>query len=88
MKKIGKDKWKHFYVGIFLGLTFQWFFYFLLNFSPFNSILISFVTVAVIAYGFELFSFFTGLGHYDFMDAVASVIGGVLGQALLLPAIF
>ena len=40
------------------------------------------IIVIVISYGFELFSKFTGLGHYDFMDAVASVIGGVLGMLI------
>ena len=88
MKKIGKDKWKHFYVGIFLGLLFQFLFSFLFNFSPLNSILTSFAFVAAIAYGFELFSLYSGYGHYDKMDAVASVIGGILGQAVLFPAIF
>ena len=28
----------------------------------------------------------TGLGRYDFMDAIASVVGGVLGMALVLVA--
>jgi len=39
----------------------------------------------VISYGFELFSKITGLGRYDFMDAVASAIGGVIGILLALP---
>ena len=42
--------------------------------------------VGTISYGFELFSLITGLGVYDFMDAVASVIGGVLGLGLALLA--
>lgn len=42
--------------------------------------------VIAISYGFELFSKITGFGRYDFMDAVASVIGGVLGMALVLIA--
>lgn len=88
MKKIGKDKWKHFYTGIFLGLLFQFIFYFVFNLAPLTSNVLSFVTVAAIAYGFELFSLFSGYGHYDVMDAIASIIGGVLGQAILLPAIF
>ncbi len=40
--------------------------------------------VIVISYGFELFSLITGLGVYDFMDAVASAIGGVFGLGLAL----
>lgn len=38
----------------------------------------------IISYGFELFSKITGWGVYDFMDAVFSVIGSVLGQGLAL----
>ena len=52
--------------------------------------LIVFLTVAAISYGFELFSKLTGKGRYDFIDAVASVIGGVIGMlaALILLFIF
>ena len=42
--------------------------------------------VIAISYGFELFSKITGFGRYDFMDAIASAIGGVLGMALVLVA--
>lgn len=88
MIKIEKDKWKHFYVGLLLGILFEGLLFFLFNFSPVTSIVITFISVAVIAYGFELFSLYSGYGHYDKMDAIASVIGGALGQALLLPFIF
>ena len=87
MKKIGKDKWKHFFVGLLLGIIFQSVLFFILSFSPLSSIIITIVMVAAIAYGFELFSLYSGYGHYDKMDAVASLIGGVVGQVLLLPAI-
>lgn len=33
-----------------------------------------------ISYGFELFSLLSGKGHHDVMDAVASIIGGVVGM--------
>ena len=48
--------------------------------------IIAFVMVVIISYGFELFSKITGLGHYEVMDAVAAIIGGVagMGGALLL----
>ena len=88
MIKIEKDKWKHFYVGLLLGILFEGLLFFLFNLSPVTSIVITFVSVAVIAYGFELFSLYSGYGHYDKMDAIASVIGGAFGQALLLPFIF
>lgn len=49
------------------------------------SIGIALLVVAAISYGFELFSKITGMGRYDIMDAVASIIGGVIGMALVLP---
>jgi hypothetical protein len=47
-------------------------------------IIISFIIIIIISYGFELFSLITGKGHYEIMDAVAAIIGGVLGMGLLL----
>jgi hypothetical protein len=77
--KITPDKWKHFYVGILMGLVLQMFAIFFLKENLLLATGITFILVLVISYGFELFSKITGLGHYDFIDAVASVIGGVLG---------
>ena len=83
-KKIAPDKWKHFYVGILMGLVLQGFASFLLkDHLPFATG-IAFILVLLISYGFEVFSKLTGLGHYDFMDAVASTIGGILGMGLTL----
>jgi len=45
---------------------------------------IAFLLVVIISYGFELFSKFTGKGHYDMYDAVAGIIGGVLGMVIIL----
>lgn len=39
--------------------------------------------VLAISFGFELFSLLTGWGRYDFYDAIASIIGGVLGMGLV-----
>ena len=78
-KKIGKDKWKHFYVGIVLGAVFQIFFYLVLPGEVAVGAIITVLFVAAISYGFELFSLFTGFGHYDVMDAVAGIIGGIVG---------
>jgi glycopeptide antibiotics resistance protein len=81
-KKIAPDKWKHFYVGILMGLILQaaglWFF----ADQPVLGTGIVLLIVIAISYGFELFSKFTGFGIYDFMDAVASVVGGVLGMII------
>lgn len=77
--KIAKDKWKHFFVGIGMGAVLQSFFlsgmHLRLSFSIVSALLFS----IAIAYGFELFSKFTGKGHYDVMDAVAGVAGAIIG---------
>lgn len=88
MKKIGKDKWKHFYVGIFLGICFEGGLFFLFPLSAVGSIFLSFLIVSVIAFGFEAYSFFTGHGHCEINDALASILGGLIGIAVWLPFIF
>ena len=77
--KIAPDKKKHFWVGIPLGVLLQFLFFHLLPGQPGLSSVVSFVALAAICYGFELFSLFTGKGHYDSIDAVAGVLGGVVG---------
>lgn len=84
MKKIAPDKWKHFYVGIAMGLALQGLSVLFLPGYPVLGGLIVFALIVVVSYGFELFSKVSGLGHYDVMDAVASIIGGVLGMGLFL----
>lgn len=80
--KIAPDKKKHFFVAIPLGIILQMFAQWLYPFQPANAWLVSFVILVIICYGFELFSLITGKGHYDFIDAVAGVLGGVLGMAV------
>ena len=84
MKKIEADKWKHFYAGIILGAVLLAFLLFLLDGSLITGILLSFALVIAISYGFELFSKITGMGHHDVMDAIASIIGGVVGMGFTL----
>jgi VanZ family protein len=84
VKKIGSDKWKHFFVGIAMGIVLQTFFWFSLGDQPVLETVISFTLVIAISYGFELYSKFTGKGHYELNDAVATTIGGVLGMAIIL----
>ena len=84
MIKIKPDKWKHFYVGIVMGIVLQAYALFLL---PAHLILASVITLFVvigISYGFELYSKITGHGHYEVMDAIAAIIGGALGIGLVL----
>ena len=84
LKNITPDKWKHFYTGIIIGVILQAIGFWLLPDNLRLSVLLVSVIVISISYGFELFSLITGLGHYDFMDAVASVIGGILGMGIAL----
>lgn len=51
------------------------------------AIAVSTVLTVVISYGFELFSLISGWGHYEFKDAIASIIGGIVGLGLGLAGI-
>ena len=83
LKKIAPDKWRHFIAGIIMGSLLQAFLWWLWP-NQLGLVTIAVLTlVVVISYGFELFSKITGKGRYDFMDAVASVVGGVLGMAVV-----
>ena len=84
LPKIAPDKWKHFYVGILMGAVLQGLGWWLLPGHIGLSVVIVLAIVIIVSYGFELFSLVTGRGHYDFMDAVASVIGGSLGMGAVL----
>lgn len=82
-KKIAPDKWKHFYVGILMGAALQGLGIWILGNHPVISTSLVLLIVIIISYGFELFSKITGMGRYDVMDAVASVIGGVAGMGIV-----
>jgi hypothetical protein len=84
VKKIGQDKWKHFFVGILMGIVLQTFVWFLFPERTTGATIIAFAFVIIISYGFELYSKFTGQGHYELMDAIAAIIGGVLGMSAVL----
>jgi glycopeptide antibiotics resistance protein len=84
LPKIAPDKWKHFYVGILMGAVLQGLGWWLLPGHIGLSVVIALAIVIMVSYGFELFSLITGMGRYDFMDAVASVIGGSLGMGAVL----
>ena len=84
IKRIAPDKWKHFFVGILMGACLAGFFLFILGSSPTLSIVLALGISIAISYGFELFSLFTGRGHYELLDAVASIIGAALGIGITL----
>jgi hypothetical protein len=84
LKGIKKDKWKHFVVGIGLGLLFEWG---AVHYFPASHWLASFICfglIVAICYGFEVASLVFKRGHYDIMDAVAGIIGGVIGMAVII----
>lgn len=83
MRKIAPDKWKHFWVGIPMGAVLQAAMMFLFPGQQLLAGLLAMAAVVGISYGFELFSLITGWGHYDFWDAVASIIGGTIGVAVI-----
>jgi len=80
--KIAADKWKHFYAGIVLGILLHAGAIYILELPGTAAFLLALVLLIAISYGFELFSLITGKGHYDVMDAVATVIGGLPGIAV------
>jgi hypothetical protein len=82
--KIAPDKIKHFVVGILMGLFLQAAGWWLLPAYIITATLIAFIIIVVISYGFELYSKITGHGHYEVMDAVASILGGMLGMGTIL----
>lgn len=84
MFNIAPDKKKHFWVGILLGAIFQLISFYLFPQNYLFSILISFISIVGVCYGFELFSLITKRGHYEIMDAVAGIIGGVIGMGIIL----
>jgi uncharacterized membrane protein YjdF len=84
MSKIGPDKWKHFFVGLVMGIVLQELCGWLLPTHLIAATLIAFTIVVAISYGFELYSKFTGHGHYEVLDAVAAIIGGILGMGAVL----
>jgi hypothetical protein len=87
-KKIAPDKWKHFYAGILMGAVLQGLGIWLLSNHPVVSTSLVLLIVIIISYGFELFSKITGFGRYDFMDAVASAIGGIAGMGIVWAAVW
>lgn len=84
LRNIKKDKWRHFWVGIPMGAFLQLVAYWLFPHAETTAILSALAVVMAISFGFELFSLVTGYGHYDFYDAIASIIGGALGMGIII----
>jgi hypothetical protein len=82
--KIAPDKWKHFFAGILMGTVLQAAGWWILPAQVIMVSIVAFIIIIMVSYGFELYSKITGHGHYEVMDAVASVIGGLLGMGIIL----
>lgn len=83
-KTITPDKWKHFIVGMGLGLLLE---YLVSELMPAYFIIgsvIALILIMTISYVFELISLLTKKGHYDLLDAVAGTIGGAVGIATII----
>ena len=66
-----------------MGVFLECFFIFLLRFSLSFGTLLSLGIAIAISYGFELYSLYTGRGHYEILDAVASIIGAGVGVGVI-----
>jgi hypothetical protein len=84
MINIAPDKRRHFWVGMLMGAIFQIFTFYFLPGQFIFSLIVSFVLIVALTYGFELFSLITKRGHYEIMDAVAGTIGGAIGMLIVL----
>lgn len=80
--RIQQDKVKHFVVGFFMGIILPFAGMLMLADYPIIYMAISFGIIVQVGFGFELFSLITGKGHAEIMDAVATVIGGVIGLSI------
>jgi len=84
MIKIAPDKRKHFWVGMLMGAIFRIFTFYFFPSQYLLSIIVTFLLIIALTYGFELFSLITKRGHYEIMDAVAGSIGGTIGMGIIL----
>lgn len=84
MIKIAPDKKKHFCVGMLMGAIFRIFTLYLFPQNYLLGIVITFILIVALCYGFELFSLITKIGHYEILDAVAGIIGGSIGMGIIL----
>ena len=84
LKVIRRDKWKHFIVGVIMGVMLQGLLVWLLPPYIIIGSVIVLIIICAISYGFELTSLIIKKGQYDIVDAVASVVGGLSGMAIVL----
>ena len=71
-----------------MGITLQTIALYLLPTHFIAGIIATSIIVIAISYGFEVFSLITKKGHYEILDAVAAIIGGAIGMAIILLILF
>ena len=77
--KIARDKQKHILVGILMGVLFPIVGLWMWPRDIFLSVMISLAVVVVVGFGFEFYSLISGHGHAEWMDAIATLAGGLIG---------
>lgn len=82
IKNIPKDKQKHIAAGALIAILCTWIGWFLWPHQWIYSIGFGLAVCSVAGFGFELFSYVTGLGHAEWMDAIVTVAGGVIGVGI------
>jgi len=82
LNKIAPDKWKHLFVGIAMGGILQGVCNWLMPNHFYWASALALGLVIAVSYGWELFSKLTGRGHYEVMDAVFSIAGGIAGMGI------
>lgn len=80
--RVKSDKWRHVIAGVPMGFLLQGLATWFIPTRPVLATAIVLLLVCAISYGFELFSKISGKGHYELADAIATVIGGVMGIAV------
>lgn len=80
--KLEPDKWRHIIAGFFIGLILPVAGFYLFDLPVVSNYFLSLYALVVVSYGFEVFSFVTGKGHYDLVDAIVTVLGGLPGLGL------
>jgi hypothetical protein len=79
--KLAPDKWRHIFAGFFIGLVLPIIGHYMFDFPVVSNYFLSVFGLMLISYGFEVFSFVSGKGHYDMVDAIVTVLGGLPGLA-------
>ena len=84
MNQISWSIWKHFVVGIAIGIVMQTAAWWLLPPKLKLVTVVSLLLVMILNYGFEVYSRIQDDDNYDVINPAAGTIGGVIGMAVVL----